>query len=130
ISATSTTTVAIFRASSVLAQSIAALNKEERKRVPSSKELRSMVRQPNISSPDMRNFRLLRRGSPSLIFSQASNDEFILKSLIVSELTAGSEPILTQQIAQYLKNKALHRFRLCMPDEKDIRRVEVYRDNP
>src|SRR5262249_11468242 len=87
-------------------------------------------------------------GGPSLTFSQASNDEFVsrvnktfdsavgkpfakenlqratrwlhFRGLVISELIAGSEPTLLQQIVRYLRNEAPHGFRLCMPDGNTV----------
>src|SRR5438067_2417149 len=77
-------------------------------------------------------------GGPSLTFSQASDDELAsrvkeafdsasgkpfaeenfqratkwlhFRGLVMSELIAGSEPTLAQQIVRYLRNKAPHGF--------------------
>jgi len=87
-------------------------------------------------------------GGPSLTFSQASDDEFVsrvneafdsassipfakenfrhakkwlhFRGLVVSELSAESEPILAQQVVRYLRNEAHHGFRLRMPDGNTV----------
>ena len=85
-----------------------------------------------------------KEGGPSLTFSKASDDEFVVRvneafnsasgkpfakenleqakrwlhfqGLVISEATTESEPTLAQQIVQYLRNEAPHGFSLCMPD--------------
>jgi hypothetical protein len=42
------------------------------------------------------------------------------RGLVVSEHITGSKPILAQKIEQYLNNKALHGFRLHMPNGKIV----------
>jgi len=42
------------------------------------------------------------------------------RGLVVSELIAGSEPTLAQQIVRYLRNEVLHGFRLCMSDGNTV----------
>ncbi|CAG8530666.1 3050_t:CDS:2 [Paraglomus occultum] len=42
------------------------------------------------------------------------------RGLVVSELSAGNEPTLAQQIVRYLKNEVPHGFRLCIPDGNTV----------